>query len=132
MPIMPHTSSWTVAPQGADQDRESRAVEDAGAEQMHLRFCDVAHRIAPTLTMMKDYVDYWAVLVANTSDNTAAVVDSLMKPVPGQVVEERLFTDFASARNRILQVGPPWHAALPSGLHGHPSHQSSFTDCLPA
>ncbi len=57
--------------------------------------------------MMRDYVDYWAVLVANTSDNTSAVVSSIMKPVPGQVVEEKLFTDFASARNRIFQVRAP-------------------------
>ncbi|CAL5218812.1 g540 [Coccomyxa viridis] len=63
-----------------------------------------AHRIAPTLTMMRDYVDYWAVLVTNTSDNTSAVVHSIMKPVPGQVVEEKLFTDFASARNKVFQA----------------------------
>ncbi len=62
------------------------------------------HRIAPRLTMMRDYVDYWAVLVANTTDNTTAVVNSIMKPVPGQVVEQKHFTDFASARNNILQV----------------------------
>lgn len=57
--------------------------------------------------MMRDYVDYWAVLVTNTSDNTSAVVHSIMKPVPGQVVEEKLFTDFASARNKVFQVRAP-------------------------
>ena len=54
--------------------------------------------------MMRDYVDYWAVLVTNTTDNTSAVVKSIMEPVAGEVVEEQSFTDFASARNQILQV----------------------------
>ena len=97
-----------------------------GAEQMHIRHGDVAHRIAPTLTMMKEYVDYWAVLVANTSDNTAAVVNSIMKPVPGQVVEERTFTDFASARNRILQAGAPGtvHCIMAATIWTSPSIRS--------
>lgn len=38
----------------------------------HVRFA--VRRITPTLSMMKDYVDYWAVLVTNTTDNTSAVV----------------------------------------------------------
>lgn len=93
-------------------------------------------RIAPTLTMMRDYVDYWAVLVTNTSDNTSAVVNSIMKPVPGQVVEDRLFTDFASARNRILQVCAPCCVDCPvseaRAAHVMPSNNNTQRVVCPA
>ena len=93
---------------------------EPGCRGTYLQCCSSLHRIAPTLTMMRDYVDYWAVLVTNTSDNTSAVVNSIMKPVPGQVVEEKTFTDFASARNKIFQVCAPCCACLMSCrvLHG--------------
>ncbi len=61
-------------------------------------------RISDPLLSMKDHIDYWTVVDANSTDNTTAVVTQLMQGKPGQVLRHN-FKDFSTARNLALMVG---------------------------
>ncbi|BDA44057.1 hypothetical protein COCOBI_05-2410 [Coccomyxa sp. Obi] len=60
-----------------------------------------ALRISDPLLSMKDHIDYWTVLDANSTDNTSEVVTQLMQGRPGHLLHHN-FTDFSTARNTAL------------------------------
>ncbi len=60
-------------------------------------------RISDPLLSMKEHIDYWTVLDANSTDKTTAVVKQLMAGRPGHLLHHD-FIDFSTARNAALKV----------------------------
>ena len=64
---------------------------------------DEAPRVRATLDSARPHVDSWAVLDTGSTDGTQAIVREAMSGIPG-VLREGAFVDFASARNRALDL----------------------------
>lgn len=64
---------------------------------------DEAHCIRKTLESVKTFVDCWAIVDTGSTDGTQSLVREIMAGVPGRLCEEP-FVDFATSRNRALQL----------------------------
>lgn len=64
---------------------------------------DEATNIAETLLSARPHVDRWTILDTGSTDGTQDIVRRVMCDVPGGVFDEP-FVDFASTRNRVLEV----------------------------
>lgn len=64
---------------------------------------DEAHCIQKTLDSVKTFVDCWAIVDTGSTDGTQSLVRESMAGIPGRLCEEP-FADFATSRNRALQL----------------------------
>lgn len=80
---------------------------------------DEAHNIVTTLLSVRDAVEQWAVLDTGSTDKTPEVVYAFMKSagLPGRLVEEP-FVDFATSRNRVLDIAAEHPSAFTIMLSG--------------
>lgn len=66
-------------------------------------FKNEAGNIRRTLESVRPYVDRWSILDTGSTDGTQEIIREVMSGVPGVLVEEP-FVDFATSRNRVLQI----------------------------
>ena len=59
--------------------------------------------IIGTLDAVRDHIDSWTILDTGSTDNTKELIQQRLKGVTGKLHEEA-FTDFASSRNRVLEL----------------------------
>jgi glycosyltransferase involved in cell wall biosynthesis len=62
-----------------------------------------AHCIKRTLDSVKSHVDAWCILDTGSTDGTQAIIQEVMKDLPGSLYEEP-FVNFAVSRNRVLEL----------------------------
>lgn len=77
---------------------------------------DEAHCIRRTLDSVKGFIDQYVALDTGSTDGTQAIVREVMQGIPGKLYEEP-FVDFATSRNRVLQLARSLpHAYTPETL----------------
>jgi len=76
---------------------------------------DEASNIQKVLEAAKPFIDSWTIIDTGSTDDTRDIVMKTLDGVPGMLTEEP-FVDFATTRNRVMELNRLMQSYYPSGI----------------